>query len=160
MRLRENGDMATFIGNLEMLNSQIAELGTRPFSDEMVISKMLSNLPAAYDTFQTMWKTVATEQQTLVNLQAWLLDEERSIRKRQSENHHHQTSAFFSRSSRGPAYYGRLYSQSSTNGGMSSSASGHFRSPRPYSPHEQQDPSQRAQEIAARKHVSRCGNCG
>lgn len=127
-----------------MLNSQIAELGTRPFSDEMVISKMLSNLPAAYDTFQTMWKTVATEQQTLVNLQAWLLDEERSIRKRQSENHHHQTSAFFSRSSQGPAYSGRLYSQSSTNGGMSSSASGHFRSPRPYSPHEQQDPSQRA----------------
>jgi hypothetical protein len=54
MRLGDNGDVATFIGDLEMLNSQIEELGTRPFYEEMVISKMLSNLPAAYDTFQTM----------------------------------------------------------------------------------------------------------
>ena len=30
MRLGENGDMATFIGNLEMLNSQIEELGSSP----------------------------------------------------------------------------------------------------------------------------------
>ena len=68
MRLGDNGDMATFIGNIELLNSQIEELGSRPFTEEMVISKMLSNLPAAYDTFQTMWKTVAPEQQTLSNL--------------------------------------------------------------------------------------------
>jgi hypothetical protein len=33
-----------------------------------------------------MWKTVAPEQQTLINLQTWLLDEERAIQKRQSEN--------------------------------------------------------------------------
>lgn len=79
MRLGDNGDMATFIGDLELLNSQIEELGSQPFSDEMLISKMLSNLPIAYDTFQTMWKTVAPAQQTLVNLQTWLLDEERSI---------------------------------------------------------------------------------
>jgi hypothetical protein len=31
MRLGENGDMATFIGNLEMLKSQIEEFGSRPF---------------------------------------------------------------------------------------------------------------------------------
>jgi hypothetical protein len=54
MRFGDNGDMATFIGDLEMINNQIEELGTRPFSEEMVISKMLSNLPAPYDTFQTM----------------------------------------------------------------------------------------------------------
>ena len=47
---------------LRMLNSQIEELGTSPFSKDMVISKMLSNLPTAYDTFQTTWKTVAPEQ--------------------------------------------------------------------------------------------------
>lgn len=82
MRLGDNGDMATFIGNLEMLNSQIEELGTQPFSEEMAISKMLSNLPAVYDTFQTTWKTIFPEQQTLSNLQTWLLDEERAIRKR------------------------------------------------------------------------------
>ena len=68
MRLGDNGDMATFIGNLEMLNSQIEELGTQPFSEEMAISKMLSNLPAVYDTFQTTWKTIFPEQQTLSNL--------------------------------------------------------------------------------------------
>ena len=51
MRLGENGDMATFIGNIKMLNSQIEELGTRPFSEDMIISKMLSNMHAAYDTF-------------------------------------------------------------------------------------------------------------
>ena len=58
MRLGENGDMATFIGNLEMLNIQIEEFGSRPFSKDMLISKMLSNLLVVYDTFQTMWKTV------------------------------------------------------------------------------------------------------
>lgn len=68
MRLGDNGDMATFIGNLEMINSQIEELGARPFSAEMVISKMLSNLPAAYDMFQTMWKGQTPTQQTLSNL--------------------------------------------------------------------------------------------
>ena len=68
MRLGDNGDMATFIGNLEMINSQIEELGTRPFYEEMVISKMLSNLPVVYDTFQTMWKTITPKQQTLANL--------------------------------------------------------------------------------------------
>jgi hypothetical protein len=79
LRLGDNGDMATFIGNIEMINSQIEELGTTPFSEEMVISKMLSNLPATYDTFQTMWKSVAPEQRTLSNLQTMLLDEERTI---------------------------------------------------------------------------------
>lgn len=62
MRLGDNGDVATFIGDLEMLNSQIEELGTRPFYEEMVISKMLSNLPAAYDTFQTMCEWMSYEQ--------------------------------------------------------------------------------------------------
>ena len=103
LRLGDYGDMATFIGDLEMINSQIEELGTKSFSEAMVISKMLSNLPVAYDTFQTMWKTVAPEQQTLAHLQAWLLDEERSIRKRQFENSTHQASAFHSRS---PQPYG------------------------------------------------------
>ena len=51
MRLGENDDMTTFIGNLEMLNNQIEELGSRPFSKDMLISKMLSNLPAVYNTF-------------------------------------------------------------------------------------------------------------
>jgi hypothetical protein len=161
LRLGENGDMATFIGDLEMLNSQIEELGTRPFSEEMVISKMLSNLPAAYDTFQTMWKTVASEQQTLTNLQTWLLDEERSIRKRQSENTHNQTSAFYSRSSRASSHPGRCRPQFPVSGGMSGPASDNFRTPRTFLPHEQQDsPSQQAQELAARKQVTRCGNCG
>lgn len=62
IRLGENGDMVAFISNIEMLNSQIEELGTRPLSEDMVISKMLSNLPVAYDTFQTTWKTVALDQ--------------------------------------------------------------------------------------------------
>lgn len=32
MWLGRNSDMATFINNLEMLNNQIKELGSRPFS--------------------------------------------------------------------------------------------------------------------------------
>ena len=156
MRLNDNGDMATFIGDLEMLNSQIAELGTQPFSDEMVMSKMLSNLPAAYDTFQTMWKTVAPEQRTLTNLQTWLLDEERALRKRQAENTH--TSAYYSRSARAFGDSGRYRPHFLTTGG----AHGHVSDgPRNFTSPEQQDPRfHRAQEIAARKKVSRCGNSG
>ena len=132
MRLGGNGDLATFIGNLEMLNSQIEELGAHLFSEEMVISKMLSNLPAAYDIFQTMWKTVASEQQTLNILQTWLLDEECSIRKRQSENMHHPASAFYSRGPRPSNHSGRYSPQSLASGGMNSPILGHYRPPRPY----------------------------
>ena len=161
MRLGENGDMATFIGNLKMLNSQIEELGTRPFSEEMVISKMLSNLPAAYDTFQTMWKIVAPEQQTLSNLQTWLLDEERVIRKRQSETAHSHTSAFYSRSSHVSGNSGRYWPHFPTSGNASGPAPDGIRASRPFMPHEPHDSHyQRAQDIAARKQVSRCGNCG
>lgn len=160
MRLGDNGDMATFIGNIEMLNSQIEELGSRPFSEEMVISKMLSNLPAAYDTFQTMWKTVAPEQQTLSNLQTWLLDEERAIRKRQSDTTH--TSAFYSRSSRVPGHTGPRYRPPfQPNSNIGGPALDNTQASRPLLPHEHQDSHyQRAHEIAARKRVSRCGNCG
>ena len=161
MRLGDNGDMATFIGNLELLNSQIEELGARPFSDEMVISKMLSNLPAVYDAFQTTWKTVAPEQQTLSNLQTWLLDEERAIRKRQSENHpptlaYHSTA----RSSRSYGDTGRSRPPFPPNHGNMRYGDD-SRAPRPFLNQEQLDSRlQRAQEIAARKQVSRCGNCG
>ena len=144
-----------------MLNSQIEELGTIPFSEEMVISKMLSNLPTAYDTFQTMWKTVAPEQQTLTNLQTWLLDEERAIRKRQSENAHSHILAFYSRSSRASGNPGRYRPSFPVGGSMNAPAFDGHRAPRPFLPHEQYDsPSQRAQEIATRKQVSRYGNCG
>lgn len=160
LRLGDNGDMATFIGDLEMINSQIEELGTSPFSEAMVISKMLSNLPAAYDTFQTMWKTVAPEQQTLTHLQTWLLDEERAIRKRQSENSNH-ASAFYSRSQQSYGDSGRYRSTFSARGNLGGHPSDGNRTSRSFLPHEHYDPrSQRAQEIAARKQTSRCGNCG
>jgi hypothetical protein len=153
--------MATFIGNLEMINSQIEELGARSFSAEMVISNMLSNLPAAYDTFQTMWKGQTPTQQTLSNLQTWLLDEERVIRRRQSENAQNHTSTYYSRSSRAPSDPGRYRPFSSASGSMRSSAFDNIRPPHPHLSPEQHDSRlQRAQEIAARKQVSRCGNCG
>ena len=81
MRLGENSDMATFIGTIEMLNSQIEELGPKPFSKDMVISKMLSNLPAAYDTFQTTWNIVASYQHTVINLHVcgYLMENDRFV---------------------------------------------------------------------------------
>ena len=139
MRLGDNGDMATFISNLEIINIQIGELGTRPFSADMVISKMLSNLPAVYDTFQTMWKTVAPVQQTLSNLETWLLDEERTIRKRQSENAHNHTAAYYSRSSRASGDPGRYRPFFPASGSMRSSATDDIRPPRPHLSHEQHD---------------------
>ena len=140
MRLGDNGDMATFIGNLELINSQIEELGQKPFSEEMVISKMLSNLPAAYDTFQTMWKTVNPEQQTLANLQTWLLDEERAIRKRQSETAHNPAAAYYSRGSRPTGDPGRYRPHSSASGSMRGTASADFRPSRPFFQTDQHDP--------------------
>jgi transposase InsO family protein len=87
----------------------------------------------------------------------WLLDEERAIRKRQSEAGHGHTSAYFSRSSPGSTHSGRYRPHSHTHG---SSQDG-LRGSRPFLPHEPQDLHyQRAQEIAARKQVSRCSNCG
>ena len=155
MRLGENGDMATFIGNLEMLNNQIEELGTRPFFEDTVISKMLSNHPATYDTFQITWKTVAPDQQTLINLQTRLLDEEWSIHKHQTENAQSNTSAFYSRTSRIPNHPRRHRPNFEVRESMSGNVSRFFL------PHEHHDTHfHRTQEIAAQKQVSCCGNCG
>ena len=111
---------------------------------------MLSNLPAIYDTFQTMWKTVNPTQQTLINLQTWLLDEERSIHKRQAENAHSHTSAYYSKSFR-PSGQSRGYRNPQASGSP----------PRPFLTRDQRESRlHRAQEIAAKKQVSRCGNCG
>ena len=155
MRLGENGDKATFIGNLEMLNSQIEELGSRPFSEDMLISKMLRNLPASYDTSQPMWKTVNPTQQTLINLQTWLLDEERSIRKRQAENAHSHTSAYYPKSFR-PSGQSGSYRYNPKASGSASGSPPHTLLP----PDQGEARLHRAQEIAAKKQVSHCGNCG
>lgn len=78
-------DMATFIGDIELLNNQIRELGGTSFEDNMLSSKFLGNLPATYDHLQTMWKSVSKAEQTLQNSQVWSLDEERLICKRCTE---------------------------------------------------------------------------
>jgi hypothetical protein len=73
-----------------------------------------------------MWKTVAPEQQTLINLQTWLLDEERAIQKRQSENAQSHTSAFYSKSSRVSGNPGRYHPNFASSGSMSGNASRSF----------------------------------
>ena len=151
MRLGENGDMATFIGNLEMLNSHIEELGSGPFSEDMLMSKMLSNLHVVYDTFQTMWKTVNPTQQTLINLQTWLLDEQRSIRKRRAKNAHSHTSAYYSKSFRPLRQSGSYHFNPRASGSP----------PCLFLTRDQcKARLHRVQEIVVKKQISRCGNCG
>lgn len=159
MRIGDNGDIATFIGNIEMINSQIAKLGTRPFTEEMVISKMLSNLPTTYNSFQTMWKIVAPEQQTLSYLQHGS-----SMRNAPSESVSlrmliPQRFSLVAREhlDKQVSDIDHLFTRLATwvDLFMKNQA------PRPLLPHEHQDSHyQRAQEIAARKCVSRCKNCG
>lgn len=155
IRLTDSNDMAR---DIELLNSQVRELGGTGFIDSMIISKLIGNLPATYDHLQTMWKSVTKDEQTLQNLQAWLLDEERYIRRRYTESltngsRSSEPTAYFSKGS--PASFRSAGSFSGFNG--SSGGSGSTPAQSPPTPEQQH---QRRKEINEGKKVTRCRNCG
>lgn len=75
----KEGDMSSHISNLENLAFRLKALN-QDINDTMLMSKILTTLPADYKHFCTAWDSAAKSERTLTNLTSRLLAEETRIK--------------------------------------------------------------------------------
>lgn len=71
-------NIAKHIAKVESLAKQLKESG-EIISDTAIITKILSTLPSKYRSLRQAWMSLTSQNQTIVNLTARLLDEEASL---------------------------------------------------------------------------------
>jgi hypothetical protein len=64
----ENESVTSFMSNIEVVISQLASCGDTMFTEKAVIAKIMSSLPAEYDSLLSAWDTTAEASKTLENL--------------------------------------------------------------------------------------------
>ena len=94
-------DINTHITKILSIGSLLKDLG-KPIDDDMVITKIMCNLPASYNNIVTAWANVPEDQQTIQNLKVRLLQLEHLLTKHSGESS--GDSAFFTRSSKTPSH--------------------------------------------------------
>ena len=85
-----------FIASLNLILSELTALGDETFTEDTMISKLLSSLPEGFDHFLTSWESTLATEQTLMNLKLRLIKEEQKIKKRLLNKTTAATSAFYS----------------------------------------------------------------
>ena len=108
----KNLDVATNVSNLQSIAYRLKALNSN-VDDEMIISKILTNLPSQYKHFISAWESATTQEKTLEKLIARLLNEE----QRNSDDTQTDAVAFNTTEKRG---YGNT-TQASTNKSKGSS---------------------------------------
>ena len=96
--------ITNFIASLNLILSELSALGDETFTEDTMISKLLSSLLEGFDHFLTSWESTPVSEQTLSNLKLRLIKEERKIKKRLLKETTAATSAFYSYT---PAHRGR-----------------------------------------------------
>jgi hypothetical protein len=119
-----------FIASLNLILSELSALGDETFTEDTMISKLLSSLPEGFDHFLTSWESTPATEQTLLNLKLRLIKEEQKIKKRLLNETTATTSAFYSYT---PAHRGRgrfpnRLPPSGNSRGFSNSGRGHSNS--------------------------------
>jgi hypothetical protein len=87
--------MTEYIASLDMILSELATLGDKTFTDNVMISKLTSTLPEGFDHFNTAWESTPSPEQTLANFKLRILKEEAKIKKRITSDITFDTKAFF-----------------------------------------------------------------
>ena len=85
-----------FIASLNLILSELSALGDETFTEDTMISKLLSSLPEGFDHFITSWESTPETEQTLLNLKLRLIKEEQKIKKRLINETTATTNAFYS----------------------------------------------------------------
>jgi hypothetical protein len=82
---QEGTEIMTHVTNIETMASQLKELDVH-VSDDEIMAKILSTLPRTFEHMETAWDSMQSNEKTLDNLRARLIQKERKIKRRQSEN--------------------------------------------------------------------------
>ena len=115
-----------FIASLNLILSELTALGDDTFTEDTMISKLLSSLPEGFDHFLTSWESTPATERTLLNLKLRLIKEEQKIKKRLLNETTASTSAFYSHtpSNRGRGRSLPSLSPSGSSRGISNSGRG------------------------------------
>ena len=93
-RMEPSYSVLAHINRLRQMGEELRSVNA-PVSEEVLIMRIIQTLPPSYDTFQTVWNTVATGDQTLVNLTAQLVNEELRVKARNNGSLNPADVAFF-----------------------------------------------------------------
>ena len=81
-KIQPEQSLADYIGDLQLILSELADIGDETFSEDSLISKLTSTLPEGFDAFLTAWDNTPLEDRTFSNLQHLLYKEEARLKRR------------------------------------------------------------------------------
>ncbi len=80
----ENQDIGDFLGKIESITCQLKDLD-KAFDESVIMSKIICNLPAEYDSLISAWNNMPEGQQKLDNLTLELLKEETKLKRHKEQ---------------------------------------------------------------------------
>lgn len=79
-KIKPEQSLADYIGELQLLLSELTDIGDESFSEDSLISKITSTLPEGYDAFLSAWDSTPEDDRTFANLQVRLYKEEARLK--------------------------------------------------------------------------------
>lgn len=98
-KMQPEQSLADYIGELQLILSELADIGNTTFNEDSLISKLTTNLPEGFDAFLTAWDSTPLEDRTFANLQLRLYKEEARLKRRIAAEVTSDTKAYYSNKS-------------------------------------------------------------
>ena len=95
-KIKPEQSLADYIGELQLLLSELTNIGDESFSEDSLISKITSTLPEGYDAFLSAWDSTPEDDRTFANLQVRLYKEEARLKRRLTAEVTSDTTAYYS----------------------------------------------------------------
>lgn len=67
-KIQPGQSFSDYFGKLNLIISELKEIGDTTFTEDSMISKLTSNLPPGYDSFYSAWDSTPKSEATLANL--------------------------------------------------------------------------------------------
>lgn len=80
--MAEDDTVASFLGRLQLIVTQVESRGDKTFNEQAVVSKILCNLPSSFDMLIPAWRMQVDASKTLTNLTLQLLQTEGTLKTR------------------------------------------------------------------------------
>ena len=121
-QIQPEQSLADYIGDLQLIISELADIGNESFNEASLISKITSTLPEGFDAFLTAWDSTPLEERTFSNLQLRLFKEEARLKRRITAEVASDTKAFYSNRSYNSSHNTSAPHMRFTNSGSSTSS--------------------------------------
>lgn len=95
-KIQPEQSLADYIGELQLILSELTDIGNETFNEDSLISKLTSTLPEGYDAFLTAWDSTPLEDRTFAYLQLRLYKEEARLKRRIAAEVTSDTKAYYS----------------------------------------------------------------